>query len=334
MGPINAKLGACASALRSVAGIVGILVLAGCGTYAHIKVVDQHNNPVEGVLVRSDIQPGNAFFFSGERTVEYTDHNGRVQLPVGRWFRLTKVEKEGYQFRPTMQIKRKYGSSMLGRKVSQFTAANPLVLRAWKRGEQPELTYVSGQVYFPDDVHQCTLTLVEPNRENGLDEPLVWRINLEADYRPALERRTTPTRQFVAEKWHGWTTMSGARVKDTDDLFMNRAPAQGYQTKVTWGPFAHGKGPDGDEVEDRQLFVEGEGGAFYGGAVLFLRPDNGTKADLDEVNSHRALFQFWFNFNGSTNIMRRAGKIWWDPSPMYGDHLRDTRVHCREDPED
>jgi len=316
--------------LQKLAILVSFAVLGGCSDYAHIKVVDQNEQPVEGVLVRSHIQPGNAFFFKGETTVEYTDEQGRVRLPVGRWFRLTKVEKEGYQFRPTEQIKKEYGNSRLGEAASQFTADNPLVLRAWKRGEQPDLTYAGGKVFFPDKLDRCTVTLVEPTKANGLDEPLVWQFDLESEYRPAKEEYKTPTRQFKAQKWSGWTRMPGARLQGTDDLFMNRAPEQGYKDKVKWGPFVYGESPRGIREDERQLFIKGENGKFYGGAIFFIRPDRGTKAALSDVNNQGAYFRFWFNFDGSTNIMREMERAQWNRL----DKFPNERVHCHEAPED
>lgn len=294
---------------------------------AHVLVVNQNGQPIEDVLVRSNIQPGNAYFFSDETTVEYTDDDGRATLPVGRWFYINLVEKEGYQFRPWAQFKRDFGDYTFGQSAERFTHDDPLVIQGWKRGEQPDLHYTGGVVYFPDNLEQCTLELVTPDEENGLSEPVVWKFNMETKYVPYDPRIAKPEKQFDADGWKGWFELSNGLLKDTDDLFLNQAPESGYVKKVEIGPFS-GYDDRGLDPRKRKIFIKGDTAGFYGAALLFLDPDRTTKPALDHVNRHGLRFQMWFNFSGQSNVMRDERHTAWDSLSDW----MEERYRCKEDP--
>lgn len=307
--------------------ILLLIFFAGCSR-VHVKIEDQHGDPVEGAKVHSNVQPGNAYFFRSKHTVKYTDETGRVVLPGGSWFTIEEVRKKGYQFNIKQQFLRKYGSITLGKSASRYGRSDPLVIKAWKRGEQPDLTYVGGRVYFPDNVEQCTLVLVEPNRENGLQEPLTLVFDVQSKFERDIDT-TNPDQKYVAEEWTAWFQISGAKLTDTDDIFMNMAPESGgYSRTLTLGPFNKRDEPPGIDEEDRRLFIKGGDGKFYGGAVLFVKPDRGTKPSFDAVNKQGMAFQFWFNFDGSPNVMRSKSQTYWRHS---GSSMRDYR-YCEEAP--
>lgn len=297
---------------RPIRILFGLTVLYGLATCerVHVQVVDQHGDPVRGALVRSNIQPGNAYLFNSETTIERTDWGGGVTLPGGSWFTINEVRKDGYQFRVTEQFSREHGSTDLGKWASRFDRTNPLVVKGWKRGEVPDLTYVGGRVYFPDNLEQCTLTLVEPNKGNGLEKPLQVRFDIESKFRKH-EDTGNPNHLYRANKWKAWFELTDAKLLATDDLFMNYAPKDGYDKKLTMGPLQFGRGNQRLDPVEPQMYAKGKDEDFYGGAVLFMKPDRGTKPSLDVVNRQGMAFQFWFNFDGDRNVMREDRRIVW-----------------------
>ena len=305
-----------------------VLGLTACSR-AHVLVLDQNDDPVEGVRIHTNIQPGNAYFFRSKTTVKYTNKKGRATFPVGGWFRFTRVEKEGYQFREMEQLQRQYGTDILGTYAKRFTRKEPLILRAWRRGKVPDLTYISGRIYFPDTIEHCTVEILSPKEDEAIAEPIYIRIKLVSDYVRTKEDLRTPEQQFVTKGWHGSFAVSDASVIDTDDLFMNRAPEQGYSDGVVWGPILYSEREPGINNNSRQLFIKSDSGDYYGGAILLLEPDNGTKAAMSDVEDHRVYFQAWFNFNGSTNIMRDERNTVWrrDRDFFY------TNYYCHEAPD-
>lgn len=108
--------------------VIIIAAITACSR-AHVLVLDQNNDPVEGVRIHTNIQPGNAYFSRSKTTVKYTNKKGRATFPVGGWFRFTRVEKEGYQFREMEQLQRQYGHDILGTYAKRFTRKKPLILR-------------------------------------------------------------------------------------------------------------------------------------------------------------------------------------------------------------
>lgn len=298
---------------------LAVILLSGCSN-AHILVLDQHDDPVEGVLIHSNIQPGNAFFSQSETTAKYTDKAGKMTLPVGKWFRLMLVRKEGYQFRETVQFKQEFGGDIFGSSAEKFTAESPLVIRGWKRGEQAELTYIGGKVVFPDDIEQCTLELIQPNEKNALTEPLVLELKLETTFKQ--KKWTDPVEIYYdADKWSAELAMSGAELQDTDDLFLNEAPEIGYQNAISY-PSEEFPG----NYAEKYIFIKDQSNKYFGGGLLFFNADRGTKGSLDEVNNQIARFQIWLNFDGSTNIMRTDKQTTW--RALEG-HM-DKSFHCRE----
>ena len=308
--------------------VIIIAAITACSR-AHVLVLDQNDDPVEGVSIHSSIQPGNAYFSKGKTTIKKTNAKGRAVFPVGKWFEVTYVRKDGYQFREVEQFKRKYGHYIFGIYAKEFNKDNPLVIRAWKRGKVPDLTYISGRIYFPDTIDHCTVEILSPKEDDAISEPIYFRVQLVSDYRPAREELRNPTRNFVTNGWHGSFAVSDASIIDTDDLFMNHAPEHGYSDGVVWGPIVYSEQEPGINNNSRQLFIKSDSGDYYGGAILLLTPDKGTKAAMSDVEDHRVYFQAWFNFNGSTNIMRNERNTVWsrDRDFFY------TNYYCREAPD-
>lgn len=298
--------------------LVTVLSISGCSR-AYIQVKNQHGDPVEDVHITAVSSSGlNSFFGGSNATTKYTNSRGRASFPVGAMFRINKVEKEGYQFRVNAQLREKYGNSTLGSLAKRFRPKNPLVIKAWKREVQPELTYVGGRVFFPDDIGHCTLKIIESSDESGLNEPITIRFNLETSYKKN-EGTTNPDQIYVADKWRGWFEVPGAMLQDTDDLFLNRAPDSGYLDRLEY-PYSYGG-------LEKRLFVRGKNDAYYGGGQLFIKASRGTKPSLDAVNKQGVIFQFWFNFDGDRNIMRDEAHTVWSVTSGW----MDPRYECEEE---
>lgn len=327
-----------------------VALLAGCSR-AHIKVVDQYGEPIEGVLVRQSFYhpswipltfPGNRG--STEIITKHTDAKGRLTLPVdwsGFPVNITHVEKSGYQFRAFEQIKRDYwGRRGTGIRPDEyeFPYDTPLVIQGWKREEQAELTYVSAYVSIPRTLETCTLKMDKKyppsldwwdqqrrRKEHVLfDPPVIIKIQQGTEIKE-FTHGSNSVQQSKIPVWRAQLSVQGAKIQETDDLFMNLAPESGYhhETVLSKGSEATTlSGFSGARVF--QVFVRSEDGSFYGGGMFLFSPD-----------SRGVAFFLWFNFNGSRNIMRHPSETFWKLGQQPGRNPKPKQtygygVQCQE----
>lgn len=265
--------------------IIGLLVafcFGGCSSSYYVKLVDQDGDPIPGAEIVYATQSGNSYFNDRDPHREKSDANGIAKLTYANQNEFFRIEKSGYQFDFRRQLLQRFGN-LYGGQLKKYTRSKPLVIYGWRRGEEPNLVYAKGRIAGVTDEDDCLINLVMANQYPSFVENIRLKVSVDELFGTNLE-------------------VVNGEIKKTDDVFLHRADEEGYSSSVTI-PFSL----DG---EPKFFYIKGKGGYYYGGAIVYTLLVKSNNQAQKEPAKLRARAEFWFNLNGSRNIMRPENADW------------------------
>jgi hypothetical protein len=297
--------------LQLVLAVVFLPSLGGCGSSYYVQVVDQYGDPVEGAEITYSTLSGNAYFFNREGHRAVTDSNGMARLLAGKTNRVFEIQKKGYQVDIRRQVIHRFksGSTISERKLKEHGRSNPFKILAWKRGAEPRLITARGRLKIVNDSRDCRLNLLSTA---GGSIDLIIKNDLRW-------KQVTGRYPYHLDGWTSSLRLSGGKIKRTNDFFMNEADPDGYMEEVIIS------NEDGDR---HTFFVRSDNGSIYGGGILEYDPASVPVKDSAESSTEGEInLQFWFNTDGSRNIMRGEDAGWFGLDIVRGG----GRLNCEKD---
>lgn len=226
--------------------------------YFYGKIVDQYGNPVPGVVVKYKAQSqylaaGTGF---GKTT---TDEDGRFNTrgAEGVGLSIRKFIKPGYQFSGIQDFDnfQRFEHSILWR---DFTIDSPYVFKAWKVDRYPEVN--TGGTTFGFDLGELySMDFTAPYVTN-----VKHKKKLDLDLQVRFDRDDAG--------WRVKLLVPDGGLIETDDLFMNLAPEEGYRQEINYS------GPKEKYISIKKKYYIHSRGKFYGYLSADIRPYHRNKA--------------------------------------------------------
>lgn len=195
------------------------------------KVIDQNNQPVEGVRVAAFY---NRWSVSGlveqrpGRMTNYFSSDGKGQFEVKgiRGSSMTiQLEKEGYELAPHSRMSFAFDPGALERYVPDL--ANPVVYHMWKRLGAAELEGLSFESMIPSDGQSIWIAEKSDKGSRAELPDAILKLTVNR------ERRMVTFADKSPYKWNFEIDMLGGGIQKTDDLFLYQAPETGYNPILT-----------------------------------------------------------------------------------------------------
>ncbi|HEB55821.1 MAG TPA: hypothetical protein ENI98_05855 [Gammaproteobacteria bacterium] len=286
-----------------------VLLLSGCSGF-HVKVIDQHGDPVPDVFVRVG-SLANLFLVSGGRTDFYTtSSDGRFKLGGPR-VSIELIEKNGYEFGKgkgfgSISIYANYGNYNAVPVEPPNSYSNPYYILAWKR-EAPELLVGSEglrrvTLTSDDDFYKINFTDKGISRVAvGYSEDIeTVKALLLVRYKESDEIVLNRQRNKEMHPWELTLMVPRGGLIETLDIIRNLAPEAGYKPQWT---IRSSDLPYVDTVVTRRFYIKSQDGQIYGQFVVRFLP---YRYSL-EFKPH------WLNFNASRNLTRPKKYIYCKP---------------------
>jgi len=233
--------------------------------YLYGKIIDQYGNPVSGVVVKYKAQSqylaaGTGF---GETT---TDEEGRFNTrgSEGVGLSIRKFIKPGYQFSGIQDFDnfQRFEHSVLWK---DFTKDKPYIFKAWKVDRYPEVN-TGGTTFGFDlgELYSMDFTASSVKRVKHKEK-------LDLDLQVLFDRDDTG--------WRVKLLVPDGGLIETDDLFMNLAPEEGYRQEVSYS------GPKEKYVSVKKKYYIHSRSKFYGRLSADIRPYHRDK-EMSAIRFH------------------------------------------------
>ena len=267
-----------------------LVMLAGCSRF-HMKIVDQHGQPVPEVKI--EYGSVSCFFIAcsgGSRRVS-SNTDGRFTTSTPR-ISVHYIRKSGYEF----SREDGYGSSYVlgGAKGKINTYSDPYIIMAWKRDSPEKLIGGEGSGKLTPDSRYYAIDLSTRHRYpralpgflnvNDVDADLLVKLTPIAGEPVLLFGKVIPAWEFE------FLVPKGGLI-ETEDIFRNIAPESGYSQRWTI------KSTDikrSSRSFERMFYLKSRDGQLYGQFKMEFSPRYNS-IDFDE---------YWLNPNGSRNLIR------------------------------
>ncbi len=253
------------------------------------KVIDQHGDPVVGATVKVDIGyypfiPNGNFYPSHKKRKLVTDSEGKFSIvgEEGESVRIDPVPNGKYDFSYPELFALTFSRVGIEGLKKVGNPDKPVIFHAWKKTEAEPLYY--GEIFqkIPQDgqFHSINIPalngtmkvafIIDPNGTPS--KPLDWTVRLKVD---------------------------GGGVIETEDIFLNEAPKDGYL--LSWSKSHKKTDPQFSEWGGKKNFyIQGLNGSVYGRMeVEFVAYYN----DVGVVDA-----KWWLNPNGSRNLQYDRSK--------------------------
>lgn len=246
----------------------------------YVKVVDQDGNAVPGVKVLYGTARINRYF-GGAGRESTTNFWGYARLK-NQSTRLASAHKEGFEFNITEQL------YLSGRKsFDEYKIYSPMVIKGWRYVDQPEILVISGVIGNVVLGQTCEVLFSGDTFFQEIGPSVTLNIKLIPENIPRADSSAGHDIKSGSYKV-AILTLSEGRIKNTHDLFMNKADSVGYKSsaKARYGSFNR-----------LRFFIEGKSGKYFGGAMIRvhpIQPNRRAKVDL----------ALWANPDGTRNIQR------------------------------
>jgi|APLak6261663543_1056040.scaffolds.fasta_scaffold00647_4 hypothetical protein len=258
------------------------------------KVIDQHNDPVAGVVVTATITthqippPG----FKPQPTAIYsanTDASGVFYIKgrSGRGFTIETMKKEGYLLPPALQNRTDnlflYNYDQLDPKGFKAESTSPVIFHMWKI-EQPE-KLIKGEGFYgiiPDGVFY-TVDLLTQKHARG---------ETMGDFRVKIDRPQNVKWGARGYEWSCEIEGVGGGVIETQDEFMYRAPENGYLPRYNVKISANDE--HWSDQAKRQFYLKSREGKIYARLEVEVLANYQDKAVFS--------VKYYANQNGSRNL--------------------------------
>ncbi len=259
------------------------------------KVMDQDNQPLEGAKISGGVMHG-YITISGEgssKDVKYTVHtdvNGNFTIEGMKGFILgiDEVQKEGYELSKQATTSFSFGVQSPNPFVPD--ANQPVVFRMWKKGSFEPLVAKNGDFGIPYDGTSVVVDLISGKKTN----------DGKGDIRVTLTRN--PLQIKVGQKnfeWHATIEAVDGGIIESVDEFMNRAPVEGYQSKIEKRMLADD--PKWCRSWSVDFYLKSRGGQCYGRVNADLFTDS-------ERSTTGFYFKSFLNPAGSRNLEYDSSK--------------------------
>ena len=216
------------------------------------KIVDQHGDPVPGVVVKYKAQ--SQYLAAGTGFGEtMTDGDGcfNTKGAEGVGLSIREFIKPGYQFTGIEEFDnfQRFENSVLWR---DFTKEKPFVFKAWKVNQYPSVNV--GETTFGFDLgvfYSMDFTAASVNR-------VKQRGVLDLDLQVIIDHDESG--------WKVKLLVPNGGLIETEDYFLNLAPEDGYQKEVTL------RGAKEKYVEISKKYYIHSRGRVYGSLQTNIRP--------------------------------------------------------------
>ena len=254
--------------------------------YFYGKVVDQHGKPVPhakvyfGVSRHGFVGNSNGYFYD-----IITDADGKFAIEgiEGHSLNFKNVEKTGYEYGGGIGSFRGFPrysgkNAPKSRLWTETSEAKPVVFQMWKKTEAEPLIYNDDARVYPFP--------------NGQFET----VNLQGKGESIGDFKVSSVRSGTRSNPGDWKivieAIDGGFI-ESDEVFMNIAPEDGYQRKVV---LSYKKGDENYVSRVRKkYYLKSRGGQSYARLDMQIRPFfNDKKSGLR--------FKYWLNPNGSRNL--------------------------------
>jgi len=262
---------------------------------------------VEGAKITYSTQDGNAYLSARNGRYGTSDKDGMIRMVLGGYNNFWELTKPGYQFDLTRQMSWRFGV-LYKNDLRKYDKKNPLIIYGWRRGEEPTLVTSVGAIYGFGEGVECTVSLLKASKGNRLDQDIKLKYKITGEWEKITDEELltiNPDQQYKLKNFHATLEVPGAGIKRTEDVFMHEADEANYQERVVF-----------DSEYRREyihFYIRENTGRYYGGAIVWAKhPLPGSKGKSDDVKNIRGSVRakFWFNLEGSPNIMRAENADW------------------------
>lgn len=251
------------------------------------KIIDQNENPIEGVTITAEISSYNDRFMtttdsnqrSREKIKSITDETGSFSLTglTGMTLTLEKFTKEG--FKPSM---RNRTFSYHVNEKGSTDPNNPTVYTMWKQKGETEGLIKMEKTYRFKPGNEITVDLLSSKARKGIaNGDFYVQINRPED--------ATSKKPF---NWNIKIRAANGGILDTDDLFLYEAPIDGY--KDTFDLEIKKEDSNWRSSLNKQFYLKSRNGEVYSSLKVEFIP---------RYNGNVAIRLKWLtNPNGSRNL--------------------------------
>jgi hypothetical protein len=259
------------------------------------KIIDQNSQPVANATV--EFTTGAPYGFGNPKRYR-TRSNAQgvfaVKNVAGTHLSIKSIAKEGYEIK-VLEIGGRtfwpFVSASRKQVWTDYTQENPFIYRAWK-GDAVDLKSVKMmQAKFTVDEQFYTINLLK------YVDYVVKGKNQEGDLWVQFYRSDDASKKSKFD-WRVTISVPDGGLIESDDVYMNHAPEDGYQHSVTYD-YPRDRVDWVREIHNKKYYIKSRGGKIYGRLNIDIRPIWG-KGD--------ASFKIGFslNTNGSRNLMAKS----------------------------
>jgi len=258
------------------------------GDYAlYFQFIDQFNEVVPDVKVFTEMSFTTGYFYSVGPTVgrfEFTaDSQGRAKIEFpgkgGVWgISIHGAYKEGYQFKqPGYPLS--FNTNDITHKLEKYykgTKDKPRIIKMWKLVQPAEaMTYSEGWYGFFKQNQSYTIDIIKGKKYEGISN--------RGDLIIEMQREEPDPSYSKPVRWSYTISVIDGGVIETDDVYQNEAPEDGYQE--TWAISEQINNPHKLGVrETRRFYVKSRGGVYSKVHIEFI-PYYRKEAAVVEVNA-------------------------------------------------
>lgn len=281
--------------LNHIMILLFIMLTTGCSSY-HVKVIDQHGQPVPDVIFVTGISSLSfpVPFAQVNPTVEFykTDSDGRFRNGDSRLV-IRYIEANGYEF----SHEKGFGSSSPPYHSGGKNSYNkPYTIIAWKR-QEPELLkgtehdrglqVIPDNQYYKIDIMRDQFRYLKKKTGKSLESIDAELLVQYKEYKEVILNRHS-------KEMHPWElslVIPNGGLIVTNDIFRNVAPKDGYQKKWT---VRSSDLPRIDSSVTKKFYMKSKSGQVYGQFTIKFRP----------YLRNLAFTSYWLNTNGNRNLTR------------------------------
>ena len=253
------------------------------------KVVDQDNQPLDGVKVKLYTMRGNEYAPGKfNYPIDYQDFttstDGSFTLTDATGYTLTieSIAKEGYELAKGRMTFGYNGSRDLFVPESQ----HPVIFKMWKKGVPEPLIFYHKNTRIPYDGTPITLDLAKGKYSTDA--------NAVGDLRITLLRSPLKIKWGTTNfDWQAAIEAIDGGIIETKDEFMYRAPEEGYSPQIEIK--MAGNDPNWTSQKELSFYLKSRGGKYYSRVTVEFRTDS-------DQETTGFTFTSYVNPNGSRNL--------------------------------
>jgi hypothetical protein len=259
------------------------------------KIIDQNNQPVTDATV--EFTTGASYGFGNPK--RYRTHSNALGVFVvknvtGSSLSIESIKKEGYEIKVLEIGGRTFWPFVSASRTqiwTDYTQDNPFIYRAWK-GEAIDLKTVKMMLAkFTVDEQPYTVNLLK------YVDYVVKGKNDEGDLWVEFYRSDGASNKTKFD-WHVIITVPDGGLIETDDVYMNHAPENGYRQSVTID-YPRDRDDWVRKIDNKKFYIKSRGGEIYGRVSIDIRPIWAKNYAAFNIN-------FALNTNGSRNLMAKT----------------------------